>query len=159
MTSTAKWDIPPKAKVYEALSAVADGRVTLGQECKAKVVSSSLDKSYDVSWSDDKRAFFSNDNASFWQGYLGYPIIAVLLSLKVIPFDESIAKALAGIPWKKLNTKFKRDYEKAVDHVLSNLQTASVAREDIEQEVQRIHEAIKCLELEKFGAGKKRPPI
>ena len=72
------WKSPPKAKVYEALSAVADGRVTLMGGEKAEVVSSDGTKTYHVEWSPDSNQITSNDNASYWQGYLGYPIIAVL---------------------------------------------------------------------------------
>jgi hypothetical protein len=71
------WKSPPKAKVYEALSAVADGRVTLMGGEKAEVVSSDGTKTYHVEWSPDSNQITSNDNASYWQGYMGYPIIAV----------------------------------------------------------------------------------
>ena len=47
------WKQPPKAKVYEALSAVADGRVTMIGAGAAKVLSSSRDKVYTVRWSEN----------------------------------------------------------------------------------------------------------
>ena len=44
------WKMPPKAKVYEALSTVADQRVTIIGPSTAQVQSSSHDKTYDVEW-------------------------------------------------------------------------------------------------------------
>ena len=75
----APWKLPPRAKVFEAFTAVADGRVRLAGPGSATVTSSRGDKVYDVRWSDDGREVTSNDNASYWQGYLGYPVLAVLL--------------------------------------------------------------------------------
>lgn len=63
------------------------------------------DKKYLLEWSPDRKAISSNDNASFYQSYLGYPIIAVLLQLGVLSFDPSIGAKLGGIHWKALNTK------------------------------------------------------
>ena len=58
------WKVPPRAKIFEALSAVADGRVRLVGEREAEVVSSERSKTYVVEWSEDHREFSSNDNAS-----------------------------------------------------------------------------------------------
>jgi hypothetical protein len=90
--------MPPVAKVYEALSATADGRVRITASGRAEVVSSEGDKTYTVEWSEDGRLFSSNDNASYWQGYAGYPIVAVLLATGRIPYDPLVAGLLAGVP-------------------------------------------------------------
>ncbi|MBR7517949.1 hypothetical protein KC217_19935, partial [Mycobacterium tuberculosis] len=74
-----KWPLPKIEKVYEALSAVLDGRVELKAERSAAVTSSSRDKAYTVEWSDDDKKIISNDNATYYQGYMGYPIIAVVI--------------------------------------------------------------------------------
>ncbi|MGI6218094.1 MAG: hypothetical protein ACOYIK_10855, partial [Coriobacteriales bacterium] len=75
--------MPPIEKVYEAWTALADGRVTLeggateaGTSGKATVESSNGSKTYTVVWDADRYA--STDNATYWQGYPGYPVIAVL---------------------------------------------------------------------------------
>ena len=151
----AAWKMPPKAKIYEALSAVADQRVTLTGATAAKVVSSARDKTYDVTWSADMRHITSNDNASHWQGYIGYPIIAVLLKMNVIPYSAHVAGLLAGIPWKQLNDRFKRDYDKAVNHVLDQVEAKGGSRPEIIQEVERIYQALVALALER---GQQRPP-
>ena len=68
--------VPPIEKIHEAYSAIADERVAL-KENEAEVKSSDLSKKYLVTWKDD--TYSSNDNASYWQGYIGYPVIAVLM--------------------------------------------------------------------------------
>ena len=82
MSAPIRWKLPPIAKVYEALSAVADGRVRITGDTAAQVTSSTRDKTYTVHWSPDLAHITANDNASHWQGYTGYPIIAVLFVLK-----------------------------------------------------------------------------
>jgi hypothetical protein len=144
-----KWDMPPVAKVYEALSAVADGRVTLSGDTSASVLSSERDKTYTVKWSADGRSVTSNDNATRWQGYIGYPIIAALLQTGRIPFDRSAAEALAGVPWHALNKKFKRDYDAAVDHVLAEAAERGADADAIRQEAVRIFAALSELALER----------
>ena len=117
------WKMPPVAKVYEALSAIAEGRVRITAPGRAEVVSSAGDKTYAVTWSEDGRQISSNDNASMWQGYTGYPIIAVLLATGRIPYDPAVAALLAGVPWHDLNERFKRDYDAAVESVLYDIES------------------------------------
>ena len=95
------WKVPPKAKIYEALTAVADGRVKLKGGQTAEVLSSDGTKTYIVEWSSDLGGITSNDNASYWQRYIGYPIIAVLMVLGRLDFDGTVTQALSGIAWKK----------------------------------------------------------
>lgn len=54
--------LPPLQKVYEAWSALADGRVEMGED-EATATSSNGAKHYTVSWSED--TYSSNDNASY----------------------------------------------------------------------------------------------
>ena len=62
--------MPPLAKVFEAWSALADGRVSLdGEDRRATVTSSNGLKAYTVAWSEDGGTYSSNDNATYWQGY------------------------------------------------------------------------------------------
>lgn len=148
------WKTPPRAKVYEAMSAIADGRVDLG-DTKAEVTSSSGDKKYLIEWSEDGQSISSNDNASYYQGYLGYPIIAVLMRLGRINYNPATLPPLAGIHWKQLNTKFKRDYEKAVEAALAELPVEN--REQVEAEVTSIFDQISRLGLQR-GAVRRPPP-
>ena len=149
--------MPPKAKVYEALSAVADKRVSLTGATTAQVLSSSRDKTYDVAWSEDISEMTSNDNASYWQGYIGYPCIAVLLQIGKISFNPQIAQRLADVPWKSVNEQFKRDYDKATNHILDEIEARGGSRTELAQEVERIHEQLNSLQL-KRSQRRRRPP-
>lgn len=149
------WKMPPMAKVYEALSALADGRVRLVSTGRAEVVSSSGEKVYSVEWSEDGRRISSNDNASYWQGYAGYPIIAVLLATGRIPYDPEAAGVLAGVPWHDLNERFKRDYDAAVESVLHEVEQSSGDRAAIERQVEAICRGLEGLALER---GPRRSP-
>ncbi|MBN2283824.1 MAG: hypothetical protein JXO48_08030 [Deltaproteobacteria bacterium] len=151
------WKMPPKAKVYEALSALADERVAITGPTSAQVESSSRNRTYDVTWSEDLREITSNDNASYWQGYMGYPIIAVLMKLGRLPFDDRIAGMLAGVPWKAINDRFKRDYDRATDHVLDLAEEQGANRQEIVQEVEKIYRQLGELGLVR-AQRRKRPP-
>jgi len=143
------WKLPPRVKIYEALGAVADDRVSISEPGTAQVVSSSGEKTYTVQWSPDLREINANDNASYWQGYLGYPIVAVLLALKVIAFNPADANSLAGIPWKTLNTQFKRDYDAVIAHVLQQVEAHGGDPQRLQAEVERIINALAALDLQR----------
>lgn len=149
----ALWKHPPRAKVYEALSAVADGRVIMENSNRATVLSSNRDKGYRVEWTPGFAAISSNDNASYWQGYAGYPIIAVLLAGGAIPFDEPTAKLLAGVEWNSINKEYKRDYDRAVDSVLTKIEASGGNRMAIVSMADRIYSALCGLEIEKVRAS------
>ena len=151
------WKLPPKAKIYEALTAVADGRVKLKSDETAEVLSSDGTKTYIVEWSADLGQITSNDNASYWQGYIGYPIIAVLMALGRLDFDIRAAQALSGIAWKQMNRRFRNHYDKAVDSVLLNLDVEPGLRQTVVSEVDKIFNQLETLDLEKLPR-RRRPP-
>ena len=151
------WKLPPAAKVYEAFSAVADGRVHLGEPGQAEVVSSGRDRRYVVEWSDDLATIGANDNASYWQGYLGYPALAALLAVGALHAERPIVDLFAGVPWHDLNARFKRDYEAAVDSVLTELERAGADRAAIAAEVAGVLEQLAALGLRR-APRRRRPP-
>jgi hypothetical protein len=151
------WNSPPKAKIYEALTAVADARVTLAGAEKAEVVSSDGTKAYHVEWSPSENKITSNDNASYWQGYMGYPIIAVLMVLGKLDYKTEIANLFTGVPWKQINRQFRSDYTKAIESVLAGLEAEGTRRQVVIDEVDRIMAQIENLKLEKLPR-RKRPP-
>lgn len=111
--------LPPLAKVFEAWSALADGRVALdAEERRASVASSNGEKAYTVAWSEDGAVYSSNDNATYWQGYAGYPVIAVLMAQGRLPFDRATAEGFADVNWTELNERHKRDYAAAVREIV-----------------------------------------
>jgi hypothetical protein len=153
----APWKMPPRAKVFEAFTAVADGRVRLTGPGSATVTSSRGDTTYDVEWSDDGRTVTANDNASYWQGYLGYPILAVLLARGELRAAASAVTAMGGVPWHQLNVRFKRDYEAAVALALNELALRGGDPALVESEVAAVLEQLGGLGLQRAGRGR-RPP-
>ena len=152
----AVWNQPPLAKVYEALSAVGDGRVKLIADTSAQVVSSNGDRTYTVRWSHDGGEITSDDNATRWQGYLGYPIIAALLLIGRLPYDPVVAERLAGVPWHDLNARYKRNYDAAVNNVLEGLRQRGIDADAVRAEAVRIHRALACLGLKRLATKRTR---
>ena len=147
--------LPPIAKVYEAWSAVADGRVKLHpDERRATVTSSNGEKEYTVSWDEDGAAYSSNDNATYWQGYAGYPVIAVLMEQGELPLDRAAAEAFAHVDWTYLNERFKRDYAAAVAHVVA---ARGLDADRVEAAAQTAYDALAALDLA-VKRGSVRPP-
>lgn len=106
--------MPPKEKVIEAWTALVDGRVTL-HDGYADVKSSDDAKQYVVRFSGD--TFTSDDNATYWRGYPGYPVIAVLMLQGRLPYDKKEAGKWKDVNWKAINTKYKNNYAAAVEEV------------------------------------------
>jgi hypothetical protein len=150
MKSLETWDSPPLAKVYEALTAVADGRVHLSGPTSASVVSSQGDRTYFVEWLDGFVAASSNDNASYWRGYIGYPIVAVMLRTGVLAYAPHIAALLRGVQWKEVNMRHRNDYDAAVAAVLGELSAKGVPTDDILDEVNRVFGRLRTMRLGKL---------
>ena len=112
-----QWKMPPLVKAYEALGAIGDGRVRIEDSRRAMVVSSDGSKTYEVETSADGREIASNDNGSYWQGYVGYPAIAVLLAREFYRPPANVTDALAGVAWKELNRKFKNNWARTIAEV------------------------------------------
>ena len=102
------WDTPPISKIYEALGTVADGRLEINGN-SGKCFSSSGNKYYDIIYDHEKKAIMTNDNASYWKGYLGYPAIAFLLQSNRLPYRPELGQLLKGVAWKDINQKFNND--------------------------------------------------
>jgi hypothetical protein len=157
MGAAGKWKMPPAAKVYEALGALGDGRVTLVDETHARVKSSDRTKTYEVENSPDFREISSNDNASYWQGYLGYPAIATLLARGFHRSPSAIIKALTGIPWKELNRRFRNDYSKTIGEVEARMVADGHDPAAVRGEVNSVMDALARLAPAR-GARRARPP-
>ncbi len=140
-----QWKMPPIEKIYEAWSAIADGRASILDD-SATVKSSDFSKEYTVEWKNG--VYYSNDNASYWQGYYGYPVIAVLMLQDLLPFDKEIANLFRGIEWKKLNAKYKRDYAAAAAEVLSSL-CKNADPEKIKARAALVYDVLSKLQLER----------
>jgi hypothetical protein len=145
------WNPPPPLKIYEALGALADGRVNEAGAGQATVTSSEGNKRYTVAWDSATRTIASNDNASFWQGYLGYPGLAYLMLKGELPFDPALAARFAGIEWKKINTSLK-DPAKVVQFLAHSKGIDMAAAEAFAREV------LAALAASPLFRPAKRPP-
>ena len=133
---------PPLEKVYEAWTALADNRVTM-HDGYADVSSSDGEKSYIVKFTGDK--YSSDDNATFWQGYPGYPVIAVLMLQGRLPFDRDIAELWRNINWTVLNKKFRNNYAKAVEDIARE---RGINEEQSKEATEKVMESLKELPIE-----------
>lgn len=106
--------MPPIEKVYEAWTALAGHRIHL-HDNYATVSSSDGEKEYMVRFQGDQ--YSSDDNATFWQGYPGYPVIAVLMLQGKLPYDKEEAELWNNINWTALNKKHRNKYSDAVAEV------------------------------------------
>src|ERR1700687_6214347 len=143
------WKIPPLIKAYEALGAIGDGRHALA-------TSADVSKTYEVETSEDGREISSNDNASYWQGYLGYPAIAVLLARGFYRPPANVTDALAGIAWKTLNRKFKNDYAKTLAEVDKELERSGHDPDAVRSEAEAVLSWLR--KLGPIRGKRSRPP-
>jgi hypothetical protein len=136
--------MPPVEKIYEAYSAIADSRVVMMGD-SAAVTSSDHAKEYTVKW--DGGVYSSNDNASYWGGYAGYPIIAVLMLQGKLKLDLFVAGLLKDINWKKLNEKHKSKYGLAVQEVLDDLKAKGNDTDTIIKRVEEVYKELESLDI------------
>ena len=145
--------IGPIEKVYEAYSAIADGRVhLLPGEDKAEVQSSDKSKTYTVTWHEN--IYTSNDNASYWQGYAGYPVLAVLMMQGKLSLNEAVSEHFKDVNWTELNAAHKRDYAAAVAEIA---QEREIDMESVQSVAEVVMEELRGLDVT-MKRGSLRPP-
>ncbi len=142
--------LPPRIKVLEALSALGDGRVFLKDDNKAIVVSSDGTRNYEVFVDIDRKLVSSTDNGTVYRGYIGYPIISVLMLKGVLPFNKELAVKLKGINWRHLNEKYKRYF--IVEKIVKNIFRRRGGNiEELDEFVEKVMEELEKLGLESKG--------
>lgn len=146
------WKLPPAIKIYEALGAVADGRVEIIDDFQAKVRSSSGNKVYDLAFKPDTRELSINDNGSYYQGYLGYPALAFLMIKGLLPFDEKLSNNLKGIHWKQLNQDNKNNFNKTIAYLYT-----LVSQKELEAYAQTVLTELETLNLHRPASIPKPP--
>lgn len=137
--------LPPIEKFYEAYSALADKRVTMGENL-ATVTSSDGAKTYKVEWQDN--TYSSTDNATLWQGYAGYPVLSVLILQKKLSVKDDMFARFCGVNWNSLNKKHKRDYRAALLEVFEQKQFTEEEIDQVESATKQAFEQLKNLPLE-----------
>jgi hypothetical protein len=149
------WPLPPMTKIIEAYGCVGDRRVeTAGNE--GKVYSSSRNKFYTVKYDPIVNSISSNDNLSFFVGYMGYPQIAFLMAKGIVSYNPDFTVALSGFPWKDINQSNKNDFEKTNETALKMAESKGFSRADIEADAENVMKQIKRLKLVKVRSA--RPP-
>lgn len=134
--------MPPIEKVFEAWTAIADGRIELHDDY-ADVASSDGSKGYTVRF--DGNRFSSDDNATYWRGYAGYPVLAVLMLQGRLPFAKDEAELWKGVNWKEVNTRHRNKYAAAVEEVARE---RGINLEKAYEDASQVMEALKSLPLE-----------
>ena len=144
--------------VYEARTAVADSRIELDGITKASCYSSSKGKYYEVEYDPETNSIMSNDNTAYYTDSVSYPMIALLMLKGTISYNEKLLEMLKDIYWKDINQRFKNDYDKAIEYVLTDLQVKGVDVGYVRSEVDKIY-AVACnLRLNYLGE-KIKPPV
>ncbi len=129
---------PPRIKYLEAAGALGDGRVRVVEEgpsrLRARVESSMGDKEYHVviEWGEGTVEAYSDDNGTRYRGYVGYPILSLMMLAGLLKRDKEVEEALKGIPWKRLNEEYKR-YKLVEEEVARIAQERGVARSRLEE--------------------------
>ena len=134
--------LPPIEKIPEAYSAIEDNRVELFDDY-AIVKSSNNEKEYLIKWKDN--LYYSNDKSTYWQGYIGYPIIAVLMLKGELSLNKDIIKYFKSVNWNKLNKENNRDYRKSLEQILSGI--SDNEKTLIDEEINKVYEEIKLLDI------------
>ncbi len=140
---------PPKIKILEALSCIVDNRVEVINDIEYIVKSSDHSRTYNVYVNLSKREVDSTDNGTRIKGYIGYPIIAVLMLRKVLPIDYELAKCLSHIPWRRLNEELK-SYEKVMDYVKKVVEERGCSSERIDKYVSQVMSILRRITLKKI---------
>lgn len=117
--------------MLEAAGSIGDDRVKVLSESEARVSSSTGEREYRVvvvGEGEGKYRAFSDDNGTIYRGYVGYPIIAFLMARGALPVNDAVARAMAGVPWKELNERYK-SYSVVESLVVQRAEKMGVPRE------------------------------
>jgi len=139
--------------VLEALGAIGDGRIELNED-GARVISSDGSRVYTVRYDQEKGAIGSTDNGSLYRGYYGYPIIAFLMLRGELPLWRELADALKGIPWRRLNEKYRR-YWIVEKMVLEKLKERGFDEKAVKDYVKKVLGELKKLKLRRLELGQR----
>lgn len=144
------WKKPHISKIYEALTAIADERIEINGN-KAKCYSSTGEKFYDITYDPKIGSIMSNDNSAFYTYSLSYPMIAYLMLINEIPYEQKLLEILKNICWNEINKSLKNDYDKAIKLVLGELKKEGQDVDFIRNEIQKIYNFVCKMEVKTLG--------
>lgn len=137
---------PPRIKALEALAAIADGRVERLGDKAFLVRSSDGSRLYHVYVDPEKGVAYSDDNGTKLRGYIGYPIIAALILMGLLPRDDELAEAMRGIPWRRLNEELKK-YALVIERVKEIVRERGVDPSRVDRYMEEVSRALRRLRL------------
>ena len=138
--------MPPRIKVLEALGSIADNRIHKIDDKHYEVISSDGTRKYRVYVDLETRRVYSDDNGTKLRGYVGYPIIAILMLNGKLPYNEKLANALKGIPWKKLNETYKK-YAIVENIVKEKARRKGVSSDEIDAFIRDVLAKLRSMQL------------
>ena len=145
-------NLPPKVKIIEALSAVADERIIiqdlLSKEWKCNSASSPW-KVYKILYNEKNNTISSNDSLSINQWFLWYPAIAFLLKIWKIKYDEWIIEMLKNLNRIEIKEKVRKDYESMFRLILWKLHIEWYNVDYFISQIDYIYKQISELQLKK----------
>ncbi|MDE5833332.1 MAG: hypothetical protein K2H64_10220 [Desulfovibrio sp.] len=141
---------PPLEKIAEAWTALASDRVLLHDPADApagaaEVVSSNGAKTYRLTWVGN--VYASDDSATIWQKYPGYPVLALLMARGELPYDPELAACFRNVDWNAANAKAKRNYAEAFKNVCAELKLSPEIIEKAKSESEKTLEKLKTLDI------------
>ena len=143
--------LPPKIKIIEALSIVADDRIIieglLSNEWKCSSASSPW-KTYKILYNEKENTISSNDSGSTNQWFLWYPAIAFLMKIWKLKYDESILEMVEDTDWIKIKGQVNKDYESMYRLILWNLLMQWFNVDYFTSQVENIYNQISELHLQ-----------
>jgi len=138
--------MPPRIKVLEALGSIADNRIHKIDDKHYEVISSDGTRKYRVYVDLETRRVYSDDNGTKLRGYVGYPIIAILMLNGKLPYNERLANALKGIHWKKLNETYKK-YAIVENIVKEKARRKGVSSDEIDAFIRDVLAKLRSMQL------------
>lgn len=151
------WKKPHISKVYEALTAIADGRIQLnGNNAKCY---SSFDKVYDIKYDPVIGSMMSNDNSAYYTYSLSYPMIAYLMLIGKIPYEQKLLELLRDICWEDVYKHFKNDYDKSIKIVMGELKSEGIDVDFVRKEIEKIYNFTLSLKIKTLGSLQKPPRV
>ena len=144
------WKKPHISRVYEALTALADGRIELvgnGARCFSK----SGEKVFDIKYDPNIGSIMSNDNVAYFAHSISYPMIGYLLLSGRVQFDRKLLELLPNIYWEDIFQKYKNDYDKSLKFVMIELKNNGDDVDYISGEVRKVYDIICGMKIKTFG--------
>lgn len=137
MKEEIKWKLPHIIKIPEAYTAYIDKRYKRDGEGRFLIFSSDYSKQYTVTIFDD--GYASNDNMSYNNGVLGYPIVVILILENKLAINQEIAALFSKINWTETNLKFEKNFTLSMEMVIKEVVNEKYSYEAIYANIQKTY--------------------